>query len=127
MVADRITDGTRIAELLASEVTGHERAPYDRMSVVDAAPDVEPTADGARAYDVAHDGTVVARVFVQPERIRVAVFSGLDAADAAAEDAGLRARPVASDPARLVVFVASGAATKRALDVLGAAVAARED
>lgn len=33
MVADRITDGTRIAELLASEVTGHERAPYDRTTV----------------------------------------------------------------------------------------------
>jgi len=121
MVEDRITDGTRIAELLSSEVTGHEQPPYDEMAVVDANPDVEPTADGARAYDVDHDGERLARVFAQPDRVRLELYAGLDAARDAAEDAELRTRPVASEPPRLVVFVEYGAAAKRALDVLGAA------
>ncbi|SEW23752.1 hypothetical protein [Halobacterium jilantaiense] len=127
MVEDRITDGKRIAELLSSEVTGHERSPYDELGVADANPDVEPTADGARAYDVEHGGERLARVFVQPDRVRLELYAGLDAARDAAEDAELRTRPVASEPPRVVVFVEYGAAAKRALDVLGDAAAARDD
>jgi hypothetical protein len=125
MVEDRITDGKRIAELLSSEVTGHQRPPYDGMTVADADPDVEPTADGVRAYDVEHDGERLAGVFVQPERVRLELYEGLEADRESAEGAGLRTRPVASEPPRLVVFVESGAAAKRAFDVLGAAVATR--
>jgi len=121
MVEDRITDGKRIAELLSSEVTGHEHPPYDEMAVANADPDVEPTADGARAYDVEYDGERLARVFVQPDRIRLELDAGLEAAREAAADADLLTRPVASEPPRLVVFVEYGAATKRAFDVLGAA------
>lgn len=121
MVEDRITDGTRIAALLSSEVTGHEQPPYDEMGVVDANPDVEPTADGARAYDVDHCGERLARVFVQPDRVRMELYAGLDTARDAAANAELRTRPVASEPPRLVVFVEYGAAAKRAFDVLGAA------
>lgn len=127
MVEDRITDGTRIAELLSSEITGHEDAPYGEMAVADADPDVEPTADGARAYDVEHDGERLARAFVQPDRVRLELDRGLAAGREAAADAGLRTRPVASEPPRLVVFVESGAATKRALDVLGAAATGSRD
>jgi len=127
MVEDRITDGNRIAELLSSEVTGHERPPYDAMAVVNPDPDVEPTADGARAYDVEHDGDRLARVFVQPDRVRLELYEGLEAAGESAEDAGLRTRPVASEPPRLVVFVEYGAAAKRAFDVLGAAATAAHD
>ena len=124
MVEDRITDGKRIAELLASEVTGHERPPYDGMAVVDADPDVETTTDGARAYDVECDGERLARVFVQPDRVRLELHVGLEAARESAENAGLRTRPVASEPPRLVAFVEHGATTKRALDVLGEAATA---
>jgi len=127
MVEDRITDGKRIAELLSSEVTGHANPPYDDLAVVNADPDVEPTPDGARAYDVEHAGERLARVFVQPDRIRLELYAGLEAAREAAADADLRTRPVASDPPRLVVFVESGAATKRALDVLGAAATAQHE
>lgn len=52
MVVDSLSDGTRIAQLLASEVTGHEDA-FSVLSVVDSDPDVEPTDDGALAYAVA--------------------------------------------------------------------------
>jgi hypothetical protein len=121
MVEDRITDGTRIAELLSSEVTGNENPPFDALSVTNADPDVAPSPDGERAYDVEAAGERLARVFVQPDRARVELDSGLDAARETASDRGLRTRPVASQPPRLVVFVESGAHAKRALDVLGAA------
>jgi hypothetical protein len=121
MVEDRITDGKRIAELLSSEVTGNENPPYDAMAVTDADPEVAPTPDGERAYSVTFEGERLARVFVQPDRVRVELDSGLDAAREEADERGLRTRPVASEPPRLVVFVAAGAHAKRALDVLGAA------
>ena len=121
MVEDSLNDGKRVAELLASEVSGHENDPYGRMAVTNADPDVEPTADGAHAYDVELDGDTLAEVFVQPERARLEVRAGLDAAPDAAEDGGLRARPVDGVSPRLVVFVEDGVDVKRALDVLGAA------
>lgn len=52
MVDDEITDGRRIAELLASELTGRRDGELAALSVVDADRDVEPTVGGARAYDV---------------------------------------------------------------------------
>jgi hypothetical protein len=126
MVEDEITDGKRIAELLSSEVTGHENAPYDRLSVANADPDVEPTEAGAHAYDVSVDDERVAAVYVMSERVRVEVFEGLEAASQAADQRDLRTRPVGGQSPRLLVFVANGARTKRALDVLGAAVDASD-
>lgn len=123
MVDDVITDGKRIAELLSSEVTGHETAPYDRLSVENAEPDVDPTDAGQRAYDVHRDGERLASVYVMPERARVELFDGLEAAEREAEQRDLPTRPVGGKPPRLLVFVDNGARTKRALDVLGAAVA----
>ncbi|MFB6073340.1 MAG: hypothetical protein ABEJ88_10300 [Halobacterium sp.] len=121
MVEDEITDGKRIAELLSSEVTGHEEGAFGSLAVTNANPDVEPTGEGAHGYDVERDGERLASVYVQPERVRVELVDGLEAAREAAARRDLRVRPVASEPPRLLVFVASGAEVKRALDVLGAA------
>ncbi len=128
MVEERITDGRRIAELLASEIEGREGA-LAGLSVVDADPEVEPTADGARAYDVVHegaDGARVATVYVQPDRARLAVRRAPDRALAAASRRDLRGRPRGGQSPRALVFVESGAETKRAADVLGE-VATGED
>jgi len=121
MVDDTETDGKRIAELLSSEVTGHENAPFDALAVTNADPDVEPTTDGARAYDVERDGERLAAVYVQPDRARVELYDALEAAEEAAVAGDLRSRPVGGEPARLLVFVSTGAEVKRALDVLAAA------
>jgi hypothetical protein len=144
MVADRLTDGVRIGQLLASEVSGNEGR-LRSLSIADADPDVEPTADGALAYRIvraadgdatAADGRVVAEAYVQPDRLRVE-FVGADGAEtpesadsddvptvtaAAADEAGLRVRPKAVRPPRTLVFVEDGAQVKRALPVLEAAV-----
>ena len=144
MVADRLTDGVRIGQLLASEVSGNEGR-LRALSIADADPDVEPTADGALAYRIVRaadgdateaDGRVVAEAYVQPDRLRVE-FVGADGAEtpesadaddlptvtaAAADEAGLRVRPKAVRPPRTLVFVEDGAQVKRALPVLEAAV-----
>jgi hypothetical protein len=121
MVEERITDGRRIAQLLASEVDGRE-GDLAGLAVTRADRDVEPTPEGARAYDVsraAADADPLAVVYVQPDRVRVEVTVAPDAALDAAREADLRARPRSSTPPAAVVFVESGAESKRAADVLG--------
>jgi hypothetical protein len=144
MVADRLTDGVRIGQLLASEVSGNEGR-LRALSIADADPDVEPTADGALAYRIVRaaegdaseaDGRVVVEAYVQPDRVRIE-FVGADGAEtpesadtddvptvtaAAADEAGLRVRPKAVRPPRTLVFVEDGAQVKRALPVFAAVV-----
>ncbi len=71
MSADRITDGHRIAQLLASEL--ESGASHDALAVTDADPDVEPTPEGALAYRVLNTARdePIATVYVQPDRVRV--------------------------------------------------------
>ena len=105
MVADRLTDGVRIGQLLASEVSGNEGRLRD-LAVADADPDAEPTADGALAYRIVRaadgeaeavdaggdaaadaddaddaadtDGRAVAEAYVQPDRVRIEFVGGGD-------------------------------------------------
>ncbi|OYR48390.1 hypothetical protein [Halorubrum sp. Ea8] len=146
MVADRLTDGVRIGQLLASEVSGNEGRLRD-LALADADPDVEPTTDGALAYRIVREGEAggdgvgreVAEVYVHPDRVRVEFVGGdadretdaVDSSDApdipglaaaAADEAGLRVRPKAVRPPRTLVFVEDGAQVKRALPVLAAVV-----
>jgi hypothetical protein len=144
MVEDRLRDGTRIAQLVASELTG-DRGRLAQVVVVDADPDVEPTEDGAVAYRVAHvsaseavaigeqgqttvddsvdaDRTMLATVFVHPERARVEFTAAPDVAAEAASDAGLGVRPKAVDPPRTLVFVEDGAEAKRVIPVFESVV-----
>lgn len=127
MVSERVTDGVRIAELLASEVDGRSDGALDRLAVVDAREDVVGTPHGAFAYGVELDGERFADVHVHDDRVRVELRTGLDAGAAAADDAGLRVRTKAVQPPRALVFVESGAAVKRAVDALLAAVAATDE
>jgi hypothetical protein len=71
MVTDQLTDGKRIGQLLASELTGLERGPLGAVSVVDADPDVEPTAEGALAFRIEREGEVLSEVTVTPETARL--------------------------------------------------------
>lgn len=129
MVVDEVRDGRRIAQLLASEIRGHERGTLGRCAVVDVQ-DVEGTEFGEFAYgvDLTLDGDEegedrrVADVFVHDDRARVEFRHGVETAVDAGRDAGLRVRPKASDPPRTVVFVESGVEAKRALAVLRAVV-----
>lgn len=123
MVVDRLTDGKRIAQLLASELTGHEDA-FAALSVVDADSDVEPTEDGALAYAVAADDERVAEVYVHPDRARVEFVAHPDVTADAASERNLRVRPKAVRPPRTLVFVEDGAQVKWTLPAFRALVAA---
>ncbi|MEZ3162950.1 hypothetical protein ABNG03_01820 [Halorubrum sp. RMP-47] len=127
MVTDRLTDGVRLAQLLASEVTGNESR-LRGLTVVDADRDVEPAADGALAYRIARErggsdggderADHVAEVYVQPDRVRIEATAAPDAVATAAREADLRVRPKAVRPPRTLVFVEDAAQVKRALAVL---------
>ena len=132
MVEERITDGRRIAELFASEIDGRTDGELGRVSVADANNDVEPTVDGAHAYelkvsDQPRSDRRFARVFVHPDRIHLEFAAGQDAAVEAAEGADLRVRPKAIHPPKTLVFVESGAEVKRGLGVVKAATRALDD
>lgn len=152
MVEDRLADGLRIAQLLASEVTGGVDR-LARLSVTDADPDVEPTTDGALAYTVRldddTDGRVddadagddaderagesagtesdagsesIAKVYVQPDRARVEFRVAPDVAAEVGQARNLRVRPKAVRPPRTIVFVEDGAQVKWILPVFEAVV-----
>lgn len=124
MVVDKVTDGKRIAELLSSELNGRTNPPFDALDIVNANPDVEPTVDGARGYDVTLHGDAFASVYVQEDRARVEFRQGVDAAQEAASDRGLRVRPKAVEPPQTLVFAESGAEVKRTIPVFVAAAEA---
>ncbi len=121
MVEDRITDGKRIGQLLASELTGLERGPLVDVEVVDADPDAEPAPDGMFAFGVDHAGERVATAYVHDDHARLAVE--VDGSD----DAAVSERPdrgddldVSADAEGVTIRVYSGAAAKRAVDALRA-------
>ncbi|NHN59845.1 MULTISPECIES: hypothetical protein [Halorussus] len=124
MVEERTTDGKRIAQLLSSEVSGREDSGLDALDVVNADADVEPSADGELAYEIArkdgdsNESELLAEVYVQEDRARIEFREEVDAAAEAAEEADLRVRPKAVRPPRTLVFVEDGAEVKRATDVL---------
>ncbi|WP_266078334.1 hypothetical protein [Haladaptatus caseinilyticus] len=124
MVEDITTDGVRIAQLLSSELDGREDPPLDSLAVVNADTNVEPTDDGALAYEVERDGERVASVFVQPDRIRIELTDGIESAERTARRAELRVRPKAVEPPRVLIFVEQGAHVKRAVDAVIAGVEA---
>jgi hypothetical protein len=116
MVEDRITDGKRIAQLLASEVTGLETGALAAVDVVDADPEATPSESGAFAYRIARDGTDLAEVYLLPERAEVR-FAVEPERTSAAEDRGLFAD-------ERTLALATGAAVKPAVDVIRATAAA---
>jgi len=124
MSTDRISDGHRLAQLLASELESGASA--DAFAVTDADPEVEPTPEGALAYRVrdTRGDESITTVYVQPDRARVEFRARPAAvADAAAAEE-LRVRPKAAEPPRTVVFVEDGAQVKRVLPAFEAALAA---
>jgi len=119
MVVDRLHDGVRIAQLLASEVTG-DQGRLNALSLTDADTDVEPTLDGTLAYRITREDEPIVDAYVQPDRLRLEF--AIDAVAEAASDADLRVRPAGGESPRTLVFLEDGAAVKRVLPALRAAV-----
>lgn len=116
MVEGRITDGMRIAQLLASELTGLSTPPMDRVAVTDADPDAEPSEAGEFAYTIVINDGRVGKVFVHESRARVDFSVPRDDVDVSDEADGLSVG--STDDGSLRVHVEYGAAVKRAVDLL---------
>ncbi|SFK77263.1 hypothetical protein SAMN04487950_1021 [Halogranum rubrum] len=130
MVHDRLRDGKRVAQLLASELEGNGGA-LASLVVSDADPDVDPTDDGAFAYAVRDERDAederIAEVYVQQDRARVEFLVGQDVAADVGEEQNLRVRPKAVRPPRTLVFVEDGAQVKWILPVFEAVMSAARD
>ena len=96
--------------MLAWERAGREGGPRGAVEVVEADPDVEPTADGAQAYRIEADGTTVGTVAVTPESARLR----LERATAARADRD----DVTVEADGAVVVAHAGAAVKMLVDVV---------
>jgi len=107
MVEDRITDGKRIGQLLASELTGLATGPLADLAVVDADRDAQPSEDGTVAYRLAYRGERVATVSLYPDHAQVAFRTG---APSGRGKAGPGDGPT--------LRVESGAQVKRAADAI---------
>jgi len=94
MVGERLTDGVRIGQLLASEIAGNEGR-LRNLAVADADPDVEPTPTArsrtgwfAAAREAGRTAMksrrrvrkardlLVAEAYVQPDRLRIEFVTG---------------------------------------------------
>ena len=71
MVTDSITDGKRIAQLLASEITGLQTGGLSAVSVAEAEPDAMPSETGTLAYQVIENETELASVYLYPAYIEL--------------------------------------------------------
>lgn len=129
---DRITDGKRIAQLLASELSGLERGPLDAISVDDADPDATPSEQGTTAYQVSHRGDPVATVLLYPEHATVRLHEGqtwssgtavADTPSGAEETTASRASAGGLSVDGSALQIATGAAVKRAVDAVADLVA----
>ena len=144
MVESRVTDGERIAELLAAEIEGRSDGGLGRLSVTNVEADAEPGHHGDCIFDVVRaekpvsgdvpDGSnigdatgesrtesstdeLVATAHVHDDRIHLALRTAQEEAHERAAALDLRTRPKATTPPQTLVFVESGAEVKRAVRV----------
>lgn len=112
MVEDTVTDGKRIAQLLASELTGLDEGALAALSVTEANPDAVPTDAGATAYTIVDgDDEALAVVTMYPE------YATVSFQRAVAWPEGQQ-RPDLLDESDSTLVVSSGAAVKRAVDAI---------
>lgn len=128
MVEDRITDSRRVAQLLASELSGLETGPLADVSVVDADPGAAPSPEGTVAYAIADGEDRVGEVSLYPDSVRLRLSAGASG-DTVLPSDDESAPPVSveSTDGELVMAVEYGAGVKRAVDVVRSRLATDPD
>ena len=112
MVERRVSDGKRIGQLLASELTGLAVGVLGDVSVTDADPDATPSETGPVAYRVRNNDTVVASVRLYPEQAAVCLHGER------AWPEGVATSDAGTDGPVDTLWVTDGADVKRAVDAL---------
>jgi hypothetical protein len=136
MVEERLTDGYRVGELLASEIDGRRSGPLAPLAVANADRTVEGTSEGERAYDLRlledgqdsrreptpdDAGELFGQVFVHEIGATLTLEDASQPVIDAAEGADLGVDRDWREGA-LAIRLEYGAQSKRAVDVLEAAV-----
>ncbi len=124
MVEDRITDGTRIAQLLASELTGLQTGPLADTEVVDSDPDAIPSDSGTVGYRVRYDGEEVGTVLLYPSYIELEL-RGVASLEATPHSDVTVGDDISDGVTRIgteTLQITYGAAVKQAVDVFCDAV-----
>ena len=110
MVEENITDGKRIAQFLASELTGLETGALSDVAVSDADPEAEPSPDGSEAYRITYGDDTIASVVLFPSAVEIHLDDGIAWSHAA------DGSDIAIDGSTLTIEQA--AAVKQAIDRL---------
>ncbi len=121
MAEDRITDSTRIAQLLASELSGLSTGSLAEVSVVDADTDATPSADGPVAYAVSHGTDRVATVRLYPEHVSVEVepaAAGIRPTETDELPGGERVGVTGGETEKLTIALEDGASVKPGVDLV---------
>lgn len=111
MVQEKITDGTRIAQFLASEFTGLNRGALEGIEVTDADDSAEPSPDGTLAYRITRADQPVATVLLYPEAVELRRVGGEWVTPDDGDDVAIEGD---------VLRVGHAAAVKQALDAIRA-------
>jgi hypothetical protein len=131
MVEDRVTDGRRIGELLASEVSGLATGVLAEATLVDVDADAEPSSTGTAAYRIAVREEPVGAVVLYPDGVELTLegasgaVGGSTGATTVADLEGRDDIRIRETGGAAVVTISSGAAVKPAVDVLRAVLRAR--
>jgi hypothetical protein len=121
MVEDRITDSRRIAQLLASELSGLATGPLGEVSVVDADPDATPSEDGTVAYNISYEGREIGTVRLYAASVAVELqLDGVDQSPDSVDEAPVSDRVTVDrqGPQRLTITLEDGASVKEGVDLL---------
>jgi hypothetical protein len=76
MVEDEITDGKRIAQFLASELTGLDQKRLEDIDITDADDSAQPSPDGTHAYRLTRGTDTLATVVMYPEAVELRRLDG---------------------------------------------------
>ena len=114
MVEDSITDGKRIAQLLASEITGLQRGRLATLSIEEANPDAMPSDTGTLAYQIVAGQSALADVSLYPSYIELEFTDTVPEQSLAGSVDGEGVLTVNHS----IVQVTSGAKVKDAVDLI---------
>lgn len=116
MVDDRVTDGKRLGELLASEIDSRTDSGLERSAVRNSIEEASPSPTGTEAFEIWMDEEPIGSVVLYPDRLDIEFGLTDEAIMERAESVGLGVRDGA-DHRGVVVRVEDGVAVKAMVEV----------
>lgn len=116
MVDERVTDGTRLGELLASELDNRTDSGLARIEVRNVDEAATATPSGTEAFEIWMDTEPIATVTLYPDQVELRFCVPVAPVLELADSVGLTGSEAPEDDA-VVVWVDDGAEVKRVVEV----------